>query len=265
MKRLDLGDKNRPVQVFVIPALQDNYIYILRDETNNFTAAVDPSEASPVTQFLDEKGWELNAILTTHFHHDHVGGNEELRDIYDCEVYGLADDAHRLPGVTQALSKDCTFNVGIHECQMMFTPGHTTGNVCYYFPKLGYLFTGDTLFSFGCGRLFEGTPEIMLASLQKIRALPDDTLMFCGHEYTERNLEFAMATEPNSSELKELHHDVHQLRKKNLPTLPVPLAREFALSAFMRWDDPKLKRALGMESASDLETFTEVRRRRNGW
>jgi len=265
MKRLGSVHKNGPVEIHQIPARADNYIYLFHDETANRTAVIDPTDAEPVIDYCAQKNWRPERILITHHHPDHVGGNLALQEKFHCPITALKDDAFRIPGVSDFFSKDSRAEFAGHEFDVLFTPGHTLGHVCLHFFKLGLLFCGDTLFSFGCGRLFEGDPPMMLASLKKIRALPASTTFFCSHEYTLTNLEFAESLEPNSAALKKMHSFIAGLRDKNRPTIPAQLDREFALNPFLRWDDPLLKKALGMESATDVEVFAETRARRNRW
>jgi hydroxyacylglutathione hydrolase len=265
MKRLGSVYKNGPVEIHQIPAIKDNYIYLFRETERDFTAMIDPGEAAPVLKYCAERGWTPQAIFVTHHHWDHTDGIEELVQAYGCTVHGYKDDAGRIPCISRFWSADPPPPVAGHSLTVHFIPGHTLGHIALYFPDLKIVFTGDTLFSFGCGRLFEGTPEMMLSSLKKLRSLPADTMFFCGHEYTVNNLEFAINLEPDSAALREASNEMKKLREAGLPTVPARLEREFQMNPFLRWDDPVLKKALHMESASDLEVFTEVRGRRDRW
>lgn len=243
------------MRLTLIPALSDNYIYMITQ--NDWAIVIDPGEAKPVLPHLDEQKVYLRAILNTHHHSDHIGGNAALKAATGCRLY--APENQRIAGVDEIAheGKDITFD-HLH-IQVISVPGHTTTHVAYYLPDQGWLFSGDTLFGAGCGRLFEGTPEQMLHSLQKLSKLPDDTKVYSGHEYTKKNLEFALSLEPSNSDVKNRLEKVKALREKNLPTLPSTLAEEKLTNPFLRYDSPSLKRALQMEEASELEVFTKVR------
>lgn len=213
--------------------------------------------------FCDSRGWDLDGILITHHHWDHVDGLPELKSHYECPVYGSTLDAHRLPYLTNVLPESGMLELGSIRLEFAPIPGHTLGHIYYFIKELKVLFCGDTLFSCGCGRLFEGTPEIMLNTLKKLRAFPDDTQIYCGHEYTEHNIEFALQLEPDNPRLKKRLAEVQKLREKKQVTLPVTLESEKKLNPFLRWDDAALKSALQMEDATDIEVFTWLREKRN--
>lgn len=265
MKRLGSVHKNGPIEIHQIPARTDNYIYLFHDNLKNYTAVIDPGETKPVIDYCTERNWKISDILITHHHPDHTDGNLQLKKHFNCKVWGLREDAHRILGIDHYFEKDSTSEIAGHAFDIFFTPAHTLGHVCLYFKNLKWLFCGDTMFSFGCGRLFEGDAAMMLKALSRIRALPVDTTYFSGHEYTLVNLEFAMSLEPDSQALKEIHVEIKQLRDQGLPTVPALLKREVELSPFLRWDDPVLRKALRMEEATDLEVFTAVRTKRNFW
>lgn len=249
--------------VTILPALSDNYIFLLRDEKLKRTYAIDPSVSDSVLSFCTEKNWRLNAVLLTHHHADHVDGAEALSSHFACPIFGNINDQHRLPQITDPLSPDGDMDLFGLSVNYFATPGHTLGHICYFFSDLKILFCGDTLFSFGCGRLFEGSAEQMISSLGKIRNLPDETLVFCAHEYTKKNLAFALKLEPDSEELHKKYAQAQTHRGNHQPTIPSRLGEEKALSPFLRWDDPALHKALAMEGRSDLDVFKEVRERRN--
>ena len=248
------------ISVSQLPAIEDNYIYVIHNHSNGKNIVVDPGTAEPVIDFLTAQKQNLDAIIITHHHWDHVDGVEDLVAKYRCRVYAFEYDLQRVPAVTDKVSPPHSVEV----CGLKFDtetiPGHTLGHICYYLPEHKYLFSGDTLFSLGCGRLFEGTPEQMLSSLMKIRQLPSDTTIFSAHEYTEKNAEFAISLEPNNQLLQGQLDEVRQLRKAEKPTVPTTLSHETYLNPFLRWDDPALRKAIGMESATDLEVFTQLRR-----
>lgn len=265
MKRPVSVNKNRLVEVHQVAARRDNYIYIVRDPVQNLTIVMDPSVPGPALAYCQDRGWKATHVLITHHHYDHVEGIDELKSQFGCPVLALADDSFRVPGCTDTFKKDASLKLGTHGVQTLFTPGHTLGHVSYYFSDLGFLFCGDTLFSFGCGRLFEGTPEMMMASLARLRVLPSETTFFCGHEYTVNNLEFALSLEPESQTLRDFLQKAQALRAQGQSTVPASLGQEIRHNPFLRWDDPQLRQALGMETATDLEVFTLVRSRRNSW
>lgn len=226
-----------PLEIVQLPLLSDNYAYLLHDVGSGETAVVDPSEAAPVLQALDERGWKLSKILSTHHHADHVGGNREIKARTNCAVYGFSEDASRIPGIDHALLDGDQVSVGDAEGEVLFIPGHTTGHIAYYFAHEKAVFCGDTLFSLGCGRLFEGTPAQMFASLQRLAALPGDTKVYCGHEYTQSNGAFALVVEPENDALKSYMEHVHNLRAKGLPTVPSTMETECECNPFIRAKD----------------------------
>ena len=244
-------------------ALQDNYNYLIREPESGFVATIDPSEAAPTRNKLQEKGWSLQMILNTHHHPDHIGGNKELEHEFRPQVYAPSYDEHRIAGAHHYVSEGDTVKLGELELQVMYLPGHTSGHIAYYIPEAKSLFCGDVLFSLGCGRLFEGSPEEMFTSLKRIRNLPDDTKIYCAHEYTEANGEFALTLEADNSRLIDRVKQVRELRAKGLPTVPSTLKLEKATNPFLRWDALALRVSLGLEKASDLEVFTETRRRKD--
>lgn len=236
--------------VFQLKALDDNYVYVLRDEATELTAVIDPSVSAPVFSFLKEKKWRLDYILNTHHHWDHVGGNLELQKTYDCEVVGYEGDKARLPGVTQTLKDGEIFRLGKSEAKVIFIPGHTTGHIAYYFEKEKALFPGDTLFSLGCGRLFEGTYEQMFHSLSLLKKLPDDTKVYCAHEYTLTNARFLQEIEP--SEANNKNYATLKGKLENVgSTIPSTLEFEKRYNPYMR--------------ASGVQAFREVRDKKDAW
>lgn len=237
------------LRIVQFPALNDNYNYLLYDEASGMTAAVDPSEAAPTMQALQEHGWTLDIILSTHHHHDHVGGNRELQEAYGCEIIGYTGDAERIPGISCQVNDGDTVQMGGSEAQVIFVPGHTSGHIAYYFAEDSALFCGDTMFAMGCGRLFEGTPEQMHESLQKLAQLPPDTRIYCAHEYTEANGRFALTVEPENTALRQRMVDVKALRARNEPTIPSLLCDEPATNPFLR--------------ADNVEVFADIRRRKD--
>ena len=191
------------MQITPIPCLTDNYAYIIFDDTSKTTGVVDPSEAKPIISFLEKKNFSLNYILNTHHHYDHIGGNIELKKKYNAKIVGFVGDKHRIPGIDIKLENNQKWDFGNSTIDIFHIPGHTLGHVCFFFEKEKIIFTGDTLFSLGCGKIFEGDHKQMLNSLNKIKKLPKDTKIYCGHEYTYKNAEFCMKYDKNNIDLKK--------------------------------------------------------------
>jgi hydroxyacylglutathione hydrolase len=225
------------LEIVPVPALSDNYVWLLRDEATGTVAVVDPGEAGPVEAALAARGWEPALILLTHHHGDHVGGVAALKAAHGAAVIGAAADAHRLPALDRAVSPGDTVAVGESEAVVIDTPGHTRGHIAYHFPEAGVLACGDTLFSLGCGRMFEGSAEEFFAALARLAALPDDTLVLCGHEYTQSNARFALSVEPDNAALRARAAEVEAQRAAGRPTVPVALGAEKAANPFLRARD----------------------------
>lgn len=227
-----------------IPAFQDNYIWVLADDKDR-CIIVDPGEAAPVMKAIEENGWQPEAILLTHHHNDHVGGVPALREKFPhLEVYGPKETQNK--GTTRVVEEGQNVLILEWEFSVFATPGHTSGHICFYsFP---YLFCGDTMFSGGCGRLFEGTPEQMYKSFQKINALPEETIICCAHEYTLANMKFALSILPQDPAIQDYYHKVKELRAKKLNTLPVILKNERQINLFLRTDDIDLINKINQET-----------------
>ncbi|MFW7269348.1 hydroxyacylglutathione hydrolase [Gluconacetobacter sp. Hr-1-5] len=234
-----------------VPILTDNYAWLLRDEESGATALVDPAEEAPLVAAVEAAGGRLDQIFLTHHHADHVAATDALRKRYGAIVTGAAADAYRLPMLDQAVNDGDGVTLGESIGTVMETPGHTRGHVAYYFPLTPALFCGDTLFSLGCGRLFEGTPEEMFHSLRRIAALPDATLVCCGHEYTQSNARFALAVDPDNAALRERVAEIDSLRAEGRPTVPVRLGVEKRTNPFLR--------------APDVAAFARLRREKDGF
>jgi len=233
------------IEVHILPALKDNYIYVLHTVGTSSALVIDPSEAAPVIKFLKEKNWDLEWILNTHHHHDHVGGNAELLSLFSCKIGCSVYDQGRIPGATQAFSDNTTADWQSHAFQVFNVPGHTKGAIAYYWPKQEMVFTGDTLFTLGCGRLFEGTAEELWNSLKLLAKLPEATKVYSGHEYGLNNTGFAHHALPNDPQIALFWESTRQLRRKGLPTVPSTIGQEKRLNPFLR--------------ARNLEEFTELR------
>ena len=247
------------MQVTPIQCLTDNYAYIIIDNNSKMVGVVDPSEAAPVVTFLEKKNLKLNYILNTHHHFDHIGGNLELKKKYKAKIVGFINDKHRIPGIDITLTDNERWNFGNTSVKVLHIPGHTLGHICFFFEKEKIAFTGDTLFSLGCGRIFEGDHNQMLTSLNKIKRLPKDTMIYCGHEYTYKNAEFCMKYDVNNIDLKKKFEKIKKLRSKNLPTIPSSLEDEQKSNIFLRCDQNDLKIKLNMKNQEDFKVFRKVR------
>jgi hydroxyacylglutathione hydrolase len=226
-----------PVTAEPVPILSDNYAWMLRDAASGAVAIVDPADPGPIIAAVERAGGRLDMILLTHHHADHVAGTDAVRARFNCPVVGAAADAHRLPRLDRAVREGDTVQLGGAEARVIDTPGHTRGQINFYFPDGDVLLSGDTLFSLGCGRLIEGTAEEMFASLRKLATLPADTLVCCGHEYTASNARFALTVEPNNAALRARAEEVRRQREANQPTVPSRLGDEMAANPFLRAPD----------------------------
>lgn len=249
------------MRVIQIPLLRDNYGYLIVCEKTGEAAVVDPSEAEPVLKQVEREKVSLKAILNTHHHRDHTGGNSGLLERRALEVYGHIVDKGRIPGLSHPLDDGDEVRIGEHKGKVLFIPGHTKGHVAYLFDN--NLFCGDTLFTAGCGRLFEGTAEQMHDSLNRLQQLPAETLVYCGHEYTEKNLRFAMTLEPDNKKLAEKLEKVRSLRAKGISTVPSTMAEEKETNPFLRWDSKEiqgsLKRGFPKLGLDPVSVFAKVR------
>lgn len=244
-------------------AINDNYSFVLHDETTGVTAVVDPAQAEPVQSFLSQRGWRLDYILVTHHHWDHVNGIPALKRQTDCQVVGYAEEAHRIPCLDRAIYAHTCFEFGSTHAEILLLPGHVNGHIGYYFSKENMLFSGDVVFSMGCGRLFEGTAEEAYHSLAQIGALPDNTQIYAAHEYTLANGRFARHVEADNSAIEAYMAACKEKRKRGEPTIPTTVAMEKQVNPFLRTQSTSIRRFLGMEYASDVAVFTELRRRKD--
>lgn len=252
-------------EVIVIPCLSDNYTYLVRCHRSDVTAVIDPGEAAPVIAELEEREWNLDLVINTHHHHDHIGGNAELMEKYGAKLLGPTAETARIPNMDETCAEGDQVLIGELEGRVFDVPGHTTGHIAFYFPAITALFSGDSLFALGCGRLFEGTPEQMWKSLCKFRNLPNSTQVYCGHEYTQANARFAKTIETSNPVLMARCQDIDGLRARNLPTIPSRLDVELATNPFLRADEPSVAEALGMSNQSAVEIFTEIRKRKDNF
>jgi len=249
------------LEVYQFKCRSDNFGVLIHDPEAGVTAAIDAPEADAIREALKAKGWTLTHILVTHHHPDHVAGIGTLKGETNCAVTGPAKG--RISGVDTSLAEGDDYAFGNYRAQVLETPGHTLDHIVYWFEEPGLLFAGDTLFSLGCGRLFEGTPAQMWHSLQKLMRLPRETEVYCGHEYTLSNAEFALTVESGNDALQERAAEVRRLRAENKPTLPTTLGRELDTNPFLRPDSPEIRQTLGMEDASDEDVWAELRRRKD--
>jgi hydroxyacylglutathione hydrolase len=251
------------LQIHQFPCLSDNFGVLIHDPEANVTASIDAPEAAKVTAALKAKGWTLTHILTTHHHGDHTGGNAQLKAGTGCRIIGPRDEAARVPGIDEKVGEGDTFALGSHQVQVLGTPGHTAGHITYVIPSAKVAFVGDTLFALGCGRVIEGTPRMMWDSLKKLMALPEDTAVYCGHEYTQANARFALAIEPDSAALQRRAKEVDEMRAAGRATLPTTIGLELETNPFLRPHVPAIQRRLGLEGRPDWEVFAEIRERKN--
>lgn len=248
-----------PLEIVVFPMLSDNYGFLLHDAASGDTAVVDPAEAEAALAACATRGWRLTHILNTHHHGDHVGGNLALKAKTGCTIVGPAYDRDRIPGIDIAVDEASGVDFGGRHAQVFFVPGHTRGHIAYWFAADKALFCGDTLFSLGCGRLFEGTPQQMWSSLLKLRALPDDTRVYCAHEYTQSNARFALTAEPENAALRRQADKVAAARSAGIFTIPSDLGTEKACNPFLRADQSDLRRRFGSAEASDADVLGAIR------
>ncbi len=242
----------------IIPCLTDNYSYLIYEKQSNTVSIVDPSEFKACDKVV-QKYKKLDFILNTHHHIDHVGANMELKKKYNLKILGPNSDKDRIPGIDIFLKENQKQKIGNLEFEVIFTPGHTKGHIIFFFSKEKIAFTGDTLFSLGCGRVFEGTHIEMFNSLNKIKKLPPETQIYCGHEYTKSNLNFCLAYDSKNSFLKEKEIEIQEKLTSNQPTIPTSLSKEIKTNIFLRCSDPEIKHALGLKDSSEAEVFSKLR------
>ncbi|MBB6260831.1 hydroxyacylglutathione hydrolase [Paenochrobactrum gallinarii] len=237
----------------------DNIGVLIHDPVNNLTAAIDAPEEAPILAALERRGWMLDYIFTTHHHYDHVEANFALKQKYGLKIYGPHAESDKIPEIDVTLNDGDNFRFGQFEVQVLSTPGHTKGEISYYIPQSKVAFTGDTLFSLGCGRLLEGTPQQMFRSLKVLSALPADTAIYCGHEYSASNARFALTIDPDNEALQQRAAEITHLRANDQLTLPTSIARELATNPFLRASDRQIRARLSLTDASDEQVFTRIR------
>ncbi|MDC0436557.1 hydroxyacylglutathione hydrolase [Candidatus Pelagibacter sp.] len=227
------------MKIEIIPCLQDNYSYLIIDEKKNIACVVDPSESDPVIKYLENNKIDLKFILNTHHHYDHVGGNQKLKEKYGANVIGFKEDKDKIPGIDILVDDQEVWKYEDFEAKIVHIPGHTLGHIYFYFYNEKSVFTGDTLFSLGCGKIFEGTHTQMFDSLKKLKELPHETKIFCGHEYTMQNSKFCIAHDENNENLKNKIEEIKKKLKNNLPTIPSTIKEELECNIFLRSDSVK--------------------------
>ena len=253
------------LEIHQIPTRSDNYVYLLRESSSGNAAVIDPSDAEPVLETLDMFGWNLTHILATHHHNDHVGGVPEIKEKTGCIVVGPKADRDRIPMIDVEVADGDTFKFCDAEAKIWDVPGHTAGHIAYWFAESQALFSGDTLFALGCGRVFEGTHEQMYESISKFSEVPDETWIYCAHEYTSANVKFALHVDPDNAALQAYAKQIGQRRDAGVSTIPSLMGVERRTNPFLRAGDPALAKVLGMEGSSPVEVFAEIRTQKDNF
>ncbi|MEE2921185.1 MAG: hydroxyacylglutathione hydrolase [Pseudomonadota bacterium] len=250
------------LDIHKFPCLNDNYGYLVHEAWSGQTAAIDTPDAEKYLAEADRMGWTISHILNTHWHPDHAGGNLRIKEHTGCTIYGPAGEAGKIPGIDVALSEGNTVELGRATAQILDVPGHTIGHIAYHFPEQATAFVGDAVFALGCGRVFEGTMDMMWNSLSKLKSLPPETLLYCAHEYTQANARFAVTVDPDNTALTDYARWIDERRAEGLPTVPTRLDKELATNPFLRADDPALQAAMG-HAGDAVATFAEIRTRKD--
>ena len=254
-----------PLQIHQFPCRSDNYGFLAHDNVSGLTASIDTPDADAVNAGLEENNWRLSHILNTHHHGDHTGANLSLKERWGCTIVGAANDAERIPGIDVRVSEGDDYAFGSMTAKVLEVPGHTTGHIAYYFESEGVAFVGDTLFALGCGRLFEGTPAMMWNSLQKLMDLPDETTVYCAHEYTQANAQFALSVEPGNDRLVARSKEIDDLRAKGLPTVPTTIGLERNTNTYLRPKSENLQSTVGLRGADLVADLAETRKRKDNF
>jgi hydroxyacylglutathione hydrolase len=252
-----------PLEIELFPCRSDNFGVLLHDPATGATASIDAPEEQPILDALSRRSWTLSHIFTTHHHNDHVEANLALKALSGVTIVGPAREAARIPGIDRPVDDGDSFEFSGRRVEVIATPGHTLGHICFHLPQEKLLFAADTLFALGCGRLFEGTPAQMWGSLEKLAALPEETTVYFGHEYTLSNACFAKTIDPENAALVRRVAEIETLRAAGSFTAPTTIGLEKATNPFLRAADPAIRRQLGLESASDAEVFAEIRARKD--
>ena len=252
------------IEIHQFPCLSDNYGYLVHDPESGETAAIDTPDASTILAEADRKGWKITQIWNTHWHPDHAGGNLAIKEATGCVIIGPVGEEEKIPGLDRAVGQDSLVNLGAHTARVIDVPGHTLGHIAFHMEDDGVAFVGDTVFALGCGRIFEGTPPQMWESIAKIKALPAETTLYCAHEYTAANADFALTIEPSNTDLQSYVSRVRALRADNQPTVPTTLEDELKANPFLRADIPELQQAMG-HAGDTVQTFAEIRQRKDSF
>lgn len=250
------------LEVHQFGCLGDNYGYLVHEPKSGITIAIDTPEVGPIEAALATKGWTLTHIFNTHHHFDHAGGNEEIKANTGCTIYAPRDEKAPIAGVDQRVGGGDQVSLadGTVVADVIDVGGHTLGHIAYHFKEAGIVFVGDALFTLGCGRMFEGTPDQMWAGLDRLRALPEDTVVYCAHEYTEANLKFSLSVEPGNVDLLSRSKEILALRADNKPTVPTTIGAELATNPFLRPESENLQETIGKVGAPIVDIFAETRR-----
>lgn len=255
----------KSLEIEVFQCRSDNYGVLVHDPETGLTATIDAPEEQPILDALARRGWRLSHILTTHHHTDHVEANLALKEKFDLEIIGPINEAVAIPGLDNSVMEGDEFMFGSHTVRVIETPGHTAGHICYHFPDDKILFAADTLFALGCGRLFERPAADMWHSLQKLAALPDETAVYFGHEYTLSNARFAISIDPDNLRLQDRVREIEAARAAGRFTIPTTIGLEKETNPFLRPNDPAIRRTLLMETKSNEEVFAEIRKRKDNF
>lgn len=253
------------LEIHQFPCLNDNYGYLVHEPSSGNTAAIDTPEVKPILAALAERGWTLTHILNTHHHFDHAGGNAELKEKTGCTVIGPKGEKDKIPGIDRPVGEGDIVELGAARARVIEVPGHTSGHIAYSFDEEHIAFVGDTLFALGCGRLFEGTPQQMWTSLGKLMTLPDDTIVYCAHEYTQANARFALSVEPQNAALVARAKEIDEKRSRGEWTVPTTIGLEKKTNPFLRAASIDLRRTIGLEAAKDVDVFAETRKRKDNF
>ena len=250
---------NKEIEIITIKSLSDNYIWLLRNNIKNLTAVIDPGESEPVNRVLSQKNWSLDQIINTHHHYDHTNGNLELKKKWGAKLTAPEEEKNKIKNIDIGVIDDDEIDIAGLKARVIHTPGHTLGHVMFYLNKEKILFAGDTIFPLGCGRVFEGSMKDMFFSLNKIKSLDPETLIYCGHEYTENNLKFALEVDKQNEDLKIFSEKITDLKRSNLPTIPSLLKDELNCNPFLRTDDVNISLYFKNKRNNNLEIFTKLR------
>ncbi|UJW75149.1 hydroxyacylglutathione hydrolase [Rhizobium sp. SL42] len=255
----------KSLEIDVFLCRSDNFGVLLHCPDSGLTACIDAPELEPILAAAERRDWTITHIFTTHHHGDHVEANLALKERFNCEIIGPRNEAVAIPGIDRTVGDGDEFAFGKHLVRVIETPGHTAGHVCYHLPEDKLLFSADTLFALGCGRLFERSAIDMWHSLQKLAELPDETIVYFGHEYTLSNARFALTIDPDNSRLKSRAEDIEIMRARGDFTVPTTIALEKETNPFLRANDPDIRRTLGMPTESDEDVFAEIRKRKDNF